>query len=128
MTEFLKASDRAKYIRSELKAMYPHIKFSVKSQNYSTGSNVSVSWTDGPTETSVNNTIDCLTEDMKNLHDLALNTHFNGVSTYRKISEETWNKIESEILAAMKARDDPYINEEWHIRRKVSYEIEQRSF
>jgi hypothetical protein len=128
MTEYLKASDRAKYIRSELKAMYPAVKFSVKSSTYSLGSNVSVSWTDGPTEQAVNTTIDCLAEDMKNLHDLAINTHYNVVSTYRKISEETWKIVEAEILTDMKERDDPYITDELAVKRKVNYELNERNF
>lgn len=39
----------AKAIKEELKKQYPTVKFSVKSENYSMGDNVSVSWCDGPT-------------------------------------------------------------------------------
>lgn len=39
----------AKEIRAELKRTFPKTKFSVRSESYSMGSSVRVSWTDGPT-------------------------------------------------------------------------------
>lgn len=43
-------TDTAKKIRVALKAAFPHVKFSVRSDSYSMGSSVNVKWTDGPTE------------------------------------------------------------------------------
>jgi hypothetical protein len=42
-------ADVAKKIRTALKEKFPATKFSVRSSNYSMGSSISVSWTDGPT-------------------------------------------------------------------------------
>lgn len=44
-------------IKEELKAAYPHIKFSVKSESFSMGDSVHVNWTDGPTSEEVNDII-----------------------------------------------------------------------
>lgn len=39
----------AKNIRTELKAAFPAVKFSVRSKSYSMGNSINVDWTDGPT-------------------------------------------------------------------------------
>ncbi len=39
----------AKNIRRELKAAFPKVKFSVRSESYTGGDNINVGWTDGPT-------------------------------------------------------------------------------
>jgi len=44
-------------IKAELTSLYPHIKFSVKSDSFSMGDSVHVNWTDGPTDEEVNNVI-----------------------------------------------------------------------
>lgn len=44
-------------IKEELKAIYPHIKFSVKSDSFSMGDSVHVNWTDGPTSNEVDEII-----------------------------------------------------------------------
>lgn len=43
------AANCAKAIRTELKKEFPFIKFSVKSDNFSMGNSVNISWTNGPT-------------------------------------------------------------------------------
>lgn len=43
----------AKEIRNELKQSFPKVKFSVVGSNYAGGSNVTVTWTDGPTNAQV---------------------------------------------------------------------------
>lgn len=126
--ESLKAADRAKYVRTELKAMFPSVKFSVKSQTYSLGSNVTVSWTNGPTEESVQNVIDCLAEDMKTLYDMALNTQYNMITVTRKISDDVWTAIRNEVVAEMEDVNDPRVTESWVIERRVSRIVEERSF
>ncbi len=45
-TESAKAANA---IKAELKAIFPNVKFSVKSENYSGGDAVNIFWTDGPT-------------------------------------------------------------------------------
>lgn len=126
--EYLTAADSAKHIRAELKAMFPKTKFSVRSSSYSLGSNVSVHWTDGPTEESVTNVIDCLTADMRHIHDISLDTEYNGISFTREISKETWNLVKAEVINEMMEADDPYITDSRTVDRRVSYEIEERSF
>lgn len=44
-------------IKAELTSLYPHIKFSVKSDSFSMGNSVHVNWTDGPTDSEVNDVI-----------------------------------------------------------------------
>ena len=46
----------AKAIRTELK-QFSGVKFSVKSDSYSMGSSVSISWIDGPTESAVSSIV-----------------------------------------------------------------------
>ncbi len=47
------AAETAKRIRTELKAAFPGIKFSVRSETYSMGNSVNISWTNGPTSKAV---------------------------------------------------------------------------
>jgi hypothetical protein len=42
-------ADCAKLVRTALKASFPEVKFSVRTERYSGGSSVWVTWTDGPT-------------------------------------------------------------------------------
>lgn len=44
-------------IKAELTSIYPNIKFSVKSDSFSMGDSVHVNWTDGPTDSEVNDII-----------------------------------------------------------------------
>jgi hypothetical protein len=126
--EYLKAADRAKHVRAEIKAMFPEVKFSVKSSTYSLGSNVSVTWTDGPTEEAVTKVIDCLVEDMKGHYDIALNTQYNMISFTRKISSDVWESVRQEVITDMAARNNPYVTDSRTVDRRTSYEIQERSF
>ena len=49
MTRYINTADTAKLIRTQLKAKFPGVKFSVKSHVYSGGSSIRVEWIDGPT-------------------------------------------------------------------------------
>jgi hypothetical protein len=53
-THYLSCAETAKLVRQALKAAFPGVKFSVRSHTYSMGANISVNWTDGPTEAAVN--------------------------------------------------------------------------
>jgi len=44
-------------IKTELSTIYPHVKFSVKSESFSMGDSVHVNWTDGPTSDEVDSII-----------------------------------------------------------------------
>jgi hypothetical protein len=92
------------------------------------GSTVNVHWTDGPTEKAVKKVIDHLTEDVLKRQGINLDTKYNGISITREISKETWGKVEAEILQEMVESNDPYITDEWTVKRRISYELEERSF
>ena len=49
MTKYFSTAETAKLIRKALAESFPGVKFSVRSHNYSGGSSINVSWTDGPT-------------------------------------------------------------------------------
>lgn len=51
--ERLSCADTAKLVRGVLKRTFPGQKFSVRSNTYSGGASIDVSWTDGPTEKQV---------------------------------------------------------------------------
>jgi hypothetical protein len=51
---YVSTTDTAKLIRADLKATFPAIKFSVRSNSYANGSSIDVRWTDGPTGETVN--------------------------------------------------------------------------
>ena len=46
--EYITCTETAKHVRTALKAMFPAVKFSVTSSQYSGGASIDVSWTDGP--------------------------------------------------------------------------------
>lgn len=48
MTKYLSVTDTAKLVRAALKAAFPGVKFSVRSDKYSGGASIDISWTDGP--------------------------------------------------------------------------------
>lgn len=50
MTKYLTCAETAKLLRANLKASFPGVKFSVRSNTYAGGASIDVSWTDGPTE------------------------------------------------------------------------------
>lgn len=53
MSDYRTAAQDAKDVKAALRQKWPHVKWSVKSDTYSMGSSVTVSWTDGPTEKQV---------------------------------------------------------------------------
>lgn len=56
MTDYLTVADTAKLVRQALKAAFPGVKFSVRSNSYAGGASIDVSWTDGPLESAVQET------------------------------------------------------------------------
>ena len=52
-TRCLSCAETAKLVRAELKAQFPGIKFSVRSETYSGGASIHIGWNDGPTEKAV---------------------------------------------------------------------------
>lgn len=48
-TRYVSATETAKLIRRRLRALWPDVKFSVRTDKYAGGASVDVKWTDGPT-------------------------------------------------------------------------------
>ena len=104
MTRYISVTDTAKLVRAALKAAFPGVKFSVRSDSYSGGASIRVGWTDGPTEDAVEGTtggyrgasFDGM-QDLKTHHDTVLVgpggtvevVHFGAdfIFTDRKLSE-----------------------------------------
>lgn len=98
----------AKNIRKELKAAFPHVKFSVRSSSFSMGDSVHISWTDGPCtrdvekitrkyqEGSFNGMEDIYEYDTTDFH----RTHGGSkyVQTSRKISDALHNEIKQALI------------------------------
>jgi Large polyvalent protein associated domain 29 len=53
MSNFIRATEAAKYIRADLKRAFPETRFSVRASYFSMGSAVDVRYTDGPPEADV---------------------------------------------------------------------------
>lgn len=53
MTRYLTAPQTAKHVRAALKASFPGVKFSVRSDVYAGGASIRVHWVDGPTSRAV---------------------------------------------------------------------------
>lgn len=56
-TVYVSLTDTAKLIRATLKARFPDVKFSVRSERYSGGSSIRVGWLDGPLGSAVQEVI-----------------------------------------------------------------------
>lgn len=52
-TTYLSCAETAKLVRAALKAAFPGVKFSVRSDTYSGGASIDVHWTDGPTDKAI---------------------------------------------------------------------------
>ena len=55
--KYLTCAETAKLVRKDLKANFPKIKFSVRSDTYSMGASIRVNWDDGPTQDQVDSVI-----------------------------------------------------------------------
>jgi hypothetical protein len=95
---FIPAKERAAIIRSELKANFPKVKFSVRSSNVRMGDDVTISWILGPTKQMVRNVIFCLVEDMKNFYNICLENETHILINYsREIPQEVFDKVRAEV-------------------------------
>jgi len=122
---YINIVDTAKLIRAALKDTFPGVKFAVRASKYSMGSNIDVSWTDGPSTRAVeaitdqyygtgfDSMTDCTTH-----HDSTLNgetVHFSGSRPHlnRDITPEleakmarVWDTMESRHRVALLNRHD----------------------
>lgn len=58
MRRYISVTETAKLLRAALKAEFPGVKFSVRSDSYSGGASIDVHWLDGPTSTAVTPVLD----------------------------------------------------------------------
>ena len=88
----------AKMIREALKELFPGVKFSVTSKNYSGGNSVTASWTDGPTSDVVDRAIDRFQSgDFDGMNDLYTYRHDREHSTAKYVfSSRTISKTLAE--------------------------------
>jgi hypothetical protein len=75
---YINITETARTIRSELKAAFPAVKFSVRSQIYSMGSHITVRWSNGPTITAV-----------ERITDRRYGTGFDGMTDSTTSHDET---------------------------------------
>lgn len=88
-------------VKSELKSIYPHIKFSVTADTFSMGDAVRIHWTDGPTTSEVENItckyqqghFDGMTDMYENSNSREDIPQAKYITTSRKQSEETQSKL-----------------------------------
>lgn len=99
-------------IKTELKSVWPHIKFSVTADNFSMGNAVRIHWTDGPTTSEVDNIsgkyqqghFDGMTDMYENSNSREDIPQAKYITTSRSHSEETENKL-IELLTPIYAVD-----------------------
>ncbi len=56
-TEYLSCAETAKIVRGALKAAFPGVRLSVRSDTYAGGASVDVRWTDGPNREAVESVV-----------------------------------------------------------------------
>jgi hypothetical protein len=56
-TQYLSCAETAKIVRKTLKAAFPAVKFSVRSETYSGGASIRIGWTDGPNAATVESVV-----------------------------------------------------------------------
>jgi Large polyvalent protein associated domain 29 len=95
---FIPGKERAAIIRSELKANFPKVKFSVRSSSFRMRDTVTISWILGPTKQMVMNVIFCLVEDTKNIYNICMEDEKQIFINYsREIPQEVFDKVRAEV-------------------------------
>ena len=130
-------------IKKHLKKQYPGHKFSVKSQSYSGGSSVNVSWTDGPSYTEVDEFVDRFQYNgvMDNTDHVACRTVGNAfrslfgsvgyASCNRTVNEERYTETATNDMGwcpedLVKLREEPQHLNAW--RRELHTKVQETSF
>jgi hypothetical protein len=85
----------AKNIRIELKAAFPSVKFSVKSERFSGGDSIDVRWIDGPTE-----------EQVETIIDKYKGGSFDGMTDCYNAERSTWTDAFGDADYVMAHRDN----------------------
>lgn len=126
--EYLSVTETAKLIRQALKAQHPGVKFSVRSSSYAGGASIDVSWTDGPTEESVDRTVQLYRgatfdgmRDLKEYHDSVLvsaggeitHVHFGADFVFCHRSQSAEELARLEVLAGINWHNGSSQGVEW---------------
>jgi hypothetical protein len=114
-------------IKTELKSVYPYIKFSVKSETFAGGNSVHISWTEGPTTEEVEKYTSKYQyghfDGMSDMYEYS--NHIEGlpqtkyVSTSRNSKDDNLKLIESQMLDLMTFDSTNYHNEPQQIAYRV---------
>ncbi|GAF85098.1 unnamed protein product, partial [marine sediment metagenome] len=79
-SKYIKTTEQAKIIRTILKESFPKVKFSVRSDSYSGGSSIDVSWLDGPNKNQVDSVLSMLS-----------GSYFDSMIDYKGLREHVMN-------------------------------------
>lgn len=77
---YIPVADTAKLVRKALKESFPGVKFSVRSDSYSMGASIRISWTDGP-----------CSKDVDSVVDQFKGANFNGMEDIKEHRKSTLN-------------------------------------
>lgn len=109
MRELTQSAQAAKQIRTELKRDFPQIKFKVTSDNYSMGSSVSISWTDGPNDQKV-----------REITDKYQYGHFDGMTDMYEYSNDREDIPQAKYVMASRSISDNV--------RKLAFDFIKKTF
>lgn len=111
MSDYLTTAETAKLVRAALKAKFPGVKFSVRSENYAGGASIRIHWVDGPLAVEVDAiakkfegaTFDGM-RDLKEYRSILVDgvprrTHCDFVFTYREVTERAYREALAEVEA-----------------------------
>lgn len=128
----------AKNIKIELEREFPSIKFTVKSESYSGGNSIDVSWTDGVTTDQVDKIIDKYQEchfngmeDLEEYVDQVFTDVFGGakyVHSNRHITNERYIETAKEFGYDVHYEKYDMIGVDYETRRMIERETYQKSF
>lgn len=95
---------QAKMIRQALKEAFPEVKFSVRSERYSMGASIDISWTDGP-----------LTRQVDEVVKIFAGATFDGMDDYKGgvIHELEGEQLSPEVRRSIAAQHN-FGPQEWH--------------
>jgi hypothetical protein len=111
---YMPVTEVAKHVRQALRAAFPAVKFSVRSDSYSMGASIRISWTDGPSKASVDAIVDAFQgADFNGMEDIkeyrgtmivageAVRSGADFIFCERQISDTFWSRIAAEIAPVL---------------------------
>lgn len=133
MTRYITTKETATLVRQALKAAFPGVKFSVRMGTGTGSAWLSVTWTDGPTDSQVTPLVDRYAGSVWNANnddsyvqnpstlmafadsELPEEVHFvvSGINTHRVMSETAKDGVIARIVKALDGREFTAQNMEW---------------